>query len=276
MPSPPHFRRLHFSLKDRVVSFLSESFFDNFTYTVRHGLIQGMKRKGGLGFLPAACVSSRGVEPEEEFFRGLNLTGTVVYDIGAFHGIMTLFFARHARAVVSYEPHPLNFRRLQENISLNNLHNVTAFNRGIGDRDSFIELASDPRMPGAASGDPAIVSQIVNSLSQAEKVRISVARLDDEIEQNRLPLPDLIKIDIEGMELSALQGMPNLLQGCRPQLYLEMHGATENDKEQKAAAILDFLARSAYRSILHVESGRAITPSAISIAREGHLFCVAE
>jgi len=60
-------------------------------------------------------------------------------------------------------------------------------------------------------------------------------------------IPPTVKpIDIEGMELSALQGMPNLLETLHPRLYLEMHGATENDKEQNAAAILDFLARRRY------------------------------
>lgn len=275
MPSASNFRHQHFSLKDRVVSFLSEALFDNLTYTVRHGLIQGMKRKGGLGFLPAAFLSGGAHRHEEDFFQSLNLAGKVVFDIGAFHGIMTLFFARQAKAVVSYEPHPANFRRLQENVSLNQLQNVTVFNRGIGDSEILIELACDPRMPGAASGDPAIVSQIRDSIPQTQSIKIAVTRLDDEIERNQLPLPDLVKIDVEGMELSALRGMPQLLAGHRPQLYLEMHGATESDKEEKTAAILGFLTQASYKSILHVETGKAITPSDISIARTGHLFCVA-
>jgi FkbM family methyltransferase len=275
MPSTPNFRRLHFSLKDRVVSFLSEALFENMTYTVRHGLIRGMKRKGGMGFLPAAFLSRPQNQPEEDFLRSLDLAGKVVYDIGAFHGIMTLFFSRQAKAVVAYEPHPANFRRLQENINLNRLGNVTAFNRGIGECEGVIELACDPRMPGAASGDPAIGLQLRNSLPDAQTMRIGVYPLDHEVERHNFPLPDLVKIDIEGMELSALRGMKNLLAAQRPQLYLEMHGATESEKERKAVEILDFLARSGYGSIRHVETGATITRSDTSVARAGHLFCVA-
>ena len=275
MPSTPSFRDLHFSLKDRVVSFLSEALFDNVTYTVRHGLIQGMKRKGGMGFLPAALWSRGAHNAEEEFFRTLDLAGKVVYDIGAFHGIMTLFFARQAKAVVSYEPHPANFRRLQENIGLNRLQNVTAFNRGLGDSETFIELACDPRMPGAASGDPAIVSQVRGSVPQAQIIQIAVTRIDDEIEKHHLPIPDLVKIDIEGMELSALRGMKKLLAAQHPQLFLEMHGATEDEKEQKAKEILEFLSEMGYGSVRHVETGATLTRSDISTARTGHLFCVA-
>ncbi len=276
MPAPPNFRRQHFSLRDRVVSFLSEMFFDNLTYTVRHGLIQGMKRKGGMGFLPAALLPKSAHSPEEEFFRSLDLAGKVVYDIGAFHGIMTLFFARQAKSVVSYEPHPANHQRLLENIRLNHLENVTVFNRGIGDFESYIELACDPRMPGAASGDPAIVSQVRESLAEAQTLKIAVVRLDDEIERHHLPLPDLVKIDIEGMELRAMRGMPNLLASHRPHLYLEMHGATEREKERKAAAIIDFLYLAGYQSLRHVETGMAIKRTDISLARSGHLFCMAD
>jgi len=266
---------MHFSLKDRVVSFLSERLFDHFTYTVRHGLIRGMKRKGGMGFLPAAILPRSGNHPEEEFLRSLDLAGKVVYDIGAFHGIMTLFFARHAKAVVAFEPHPANHRRLLENINLNRLTNVTVFNRGIGDCERSIELACDPRMPGAASGDPAIMSQVRNSLPEAPTIQIAVTRLDDEIEQQGLPLPDLVKIDIEGMELSALRGMPKLLSSHRPRLYLEMHGATEEEKAQKAKEILEFLFQAGYGSVRHVETGTAIARADDSTARTGHLFCIA-
>ncbi len=275
MPSAPNFRRLHFTLEHRVIAFLSEKLFGNLTYTVRHGLIRGMRRKGGFGFLPAVLMSRDQNQSELNFLESLDLSGKVVYDIGAFQGIMTLFFALHARAVITYEPHPDNFRRLMENIGLNHLQNVTAFNRGIADCEGAIEMAWDPRMLGAATGDPSIASQIQGSMPEAPVIKIGVARLDDEIERHRLPPPDLVKIDIEGMELSALKGMKKLLAARRPQLYLEMHGATEEEKERKAKEILEFLTQAGYESVRHVETRMTITPSNISTARTGHLFCTA-
>ena len=71
----------------------TQTLFDRYTYTVRHGLIQGMRRKGGLGWLPPS-VSSQSETKEHEFWKTLDLRGLVVYDIGCFHGILTLFFAR--------------------------------------------------------------------------------------------------------------------------------------------------------------------------------------
>jgi hypothetical protein len=51
-----------------------------------------MKRKGGLGWIPAAFA--RGiVTAEQQFWYGLDLNGMAVYDVGAFQGLLTLFFA---------------------------------------------------------------------------------------------------------------------------------------------------------------------------------------
>src|SRR5580704_10090805 len=94
------FREAHFTWKHRMIAAVSLR--TNFTYTVRHGLAAGMKRRGGLWFLPFG-----GAETEEErFLRQLDLSGKVVYDIGAFEGILSMFFSRRAKQVVAYEPTP--------------------------------------------------------------------------------------------------------------------------------------------------------------------------
>ena len=43
----------HYTLKHRAIAWISTRLFDHATYTVRHGLLKGMKRKGGLGWVPA-------------------------------------------------------------------------------------------------------------------------------------------------------------------------------------------------------------------------------
>jgi len=65
-----------------LVAFVSQRLFGNYTYTIRHGLASGMRRKGGLGFLPV----NSGETAETEFLRKLPLAGKVVYDVGAFEG----------------------------------------------------------------------------------------------------------------------------------------------------------------------------------------------
>ncbi len=145
----------------------------------------------------------------------------------------------------------------------------------LDETETSIELACDPRMPGAASGGPAIVSQLNGPVPAAQSVKVSVTRLGDEIERQQLPFHDLVKIDIEGMELSARRGMSELLATRRPQLYLEMHGATSDERARKAKEILELLFQTGYKSIRHIESGTAITQPGDPTARTGHLFCAA-
>lgn len=70
---------------------------DNVTYTARRGLVKGMIRKGGLGFIPEFIGGDAGNQGENQFLEQLSLDGLVVYDIGAFQGLLTLFFSSRAK-----------------------------------------------------------------------------------------------------------------------------------------------------------------------------------
>jgi FkbM family methyltransferase len=265
--------RLHFSRRHQVVALIS-NLFANTTYTARHGLIKGMKRRGGLGFLPSFLVPTDNQTPELLFLSKLNIKNLVVYDIGAFQGVLSLFFSKSARHVVAYEANPRNFKRVLENIELNGIRNITVRNLAAGDRDGSVALVFDRVMTGAGSCDPRISEQI-KSGQHSESVSVSMVRVDDDIRLHGLPPPQLIKLDIEGAELAALHGLRQTLEQYRPALYIEMHGATEDEKIANARQLVDFLLATGYSQILHVESRCTITSDNASNAREGHIYCTA-
>lgn len=267
-----HFQ--HYSLKHRVVSWFSRNIFDNYTYTVHHGLLRGLKRKGGLGWLPEFMSGS--IETAEiRFWRGLNLDGLTVYDVGAFEGLLSVFFASRARQVVSYEPNPRNHARLLENLRLNGLTNVTVRNMGVGEAPAELQMVWDPSMPGGASLESNTADNLLKTVRSAKTVSISITTLDSDRAALHLPAPDLVKIDIEGWELEALKGARETLTTHHPALYLEMHGETMREKKQKVAAIVAFLNEIGYTEIRHVETDQAITASNSSVASEGHLYAPA-
>src|ERR1700691_1749770 len=78
----------HYTLKHRLVAWISTHLFDTATYAVRHGLLKGMKRKGRLGWIPALLRPGT-ITAEEQFLRGLDLGAITVYDVGAFDGLLT-------------------------------------------------------------------------------------------------------------------------------------------------------------------------------------------
>jgi FkbM family methyltransferase len=219
-----------------------------------------MRRKGGMGWMPVGARTN-----EEMFWGGLPLAGLVIYDVGAYHGVLTLFFASRCSRVISYEPNEINHARLVENIRLNNLENVQVRRLGVGSQRGSGMLHYSPEMAGGGTLDPDARAAI----SQA----IQITTLDHDIAASALPAPDLIKIDIEGWELEALHGARATIDEYHPALFLEMHGETIREKRRKASEIIAFLRVVGYQSILHVETGAAITPENVDLASEGHLYC---
>ena len=74
-------------------------------------------------------------------------------------------------------------------------------------------------------------------------VSVPCLRLDDVIGESDVRL---LKIDVEGFELAALQGAARILQRSRPLLYLE------NDRMEKSRALIEWLWAQQYRLWWHI------------------------
>jgi hypothetical protein len=133
-------------------------------------------------------------------------------------------------------------------------------------------MVGDPLMPGGSSVESKTTGHLLES-GHARVEEIPVVRLDDEIPEAGLPVPDFIKIDIEGWEIEALRGARETLARHKPALFLEMHGETLREKKRKVAEIVEFLESAGYKAIQHVETGTSITRENSSVAMEGHLYC---
>jgi FkbM family methyltransferase len=262
----------HYTLKHQLIAWISTHLFDNATYTVRHGLLKGMKRKGGLGWVPAMFSPGK-MTAEQTFWSGLTFGGMTVYDVGAFHGLLTMFFSSKAKVVICFEPNARNRKRLEENLALNGIRNVEVRKVGVGSRRETLRMVGSPLMPGGASVDGKTVEELLRSGVGTVVEEISVVALDEEIPAAGLPPPDFIKIDIEGWEIEALRGARETLKRYKPGLFLEMHGETLREKKHKVTEIVAMLWEIDYRHILHVETGTMITLENASLAIEGHLYC---
>lgn len=238
-----------------------------YVYTSRSGLTKGLKRKGGLGFL-----SSRSAETEEvKFLREFDFSGKVVYDLGGFHGLMTIFFAKTARQVITYEANPENIMRIYDNVKVNRFDNVLVRNVAVSAEDGVLKLLFDPLLSGAATGDPVICASVMRESSHVQAFSVAMTSLDDDIRRLRLPPPDFIKIDIEGMELKALQGMCETLRTKRPDLYIELHGTTLENKQENAILVMSLLVQFDYE-IVNVETRQTITSGKLT-GCESHIYC---
>jgi FkbM family methyltransferase len=262
----------HYTLKHRVVAWISTRLFDRVTYTVGHGLLKGMKRKGGLGWMPER-FSPGTPTAEQKFWASLNLQGKIAYDVGAFQGLITLLLASRAKKVVAFEPNTRNYKRLMENLALNHIENVEVRKVGVSSKHESRTMVGSPLMPGGSSLDDKVASELLRSGLGTVVEEITLVTLDEEIAAG-LPAPDFIKVDIEGWELEALKGARNTLAVHKPALFLEMHGETLNEKKRKVAELVAFLWEMNYRGIRHIETGTEISPQNSSVAMQGHLHCL--
>ena len=251
----------------RAAGGLSRPLTRHITYTNRSGIAAGLKRKGGLGFLP------RAVTDEERFYLGLNLVGEVVYDIGSYEGIFSMFAARAVGdkgTVIICEPNPWCFQNTRCNLDLNHFGcTIVMENTALGDARSTGKMVQPKREPARSTLNREIAGRIQGS-EEFVTVETRVERLDDLIAERRWPAPDFIKVDTEGMELAVLKGAAATLAETHPELLIELHGTTPENRAANFCAVHRFLTGLGYRvrSLYGKELGEAEMVSYIHCKRE--------
>lgn len=249
------------------------SLLENHVYKARCGLVKGLKRKGGLGFIPKIMEATE----EEKFLANLDLKGQTVFDVGAAYGLFTMFFARavgKGGKVVAFEPNPNLCNKIKENLLLNNFDNVKVKQIALG-RDRKKETLAFPSMiPGVGSIEKHEKTRILRQKG-AKTVEVKVDTVDNLIAAKKLPKPEFIKIDVQGVELDVLVGMSNTIKMCKPKILVEVHSIPYvNWKIKNVQRIVEFLMENGY-SLYHVESGKTINSSNAHIIKEDeHLYCV--
>jgi FkbM family methyltransferase len=163
-------------------------------------------------------------EPElQESIRRLIQPGMVIYDVGANIGYVSLLFAKAVGAsgrVFAFEALPANLERIRANLALNEWAAVTPVGMAVIDAEREVEFLTH------ASG---AMGKAVGSAGRKEEsygVRLPVTgmSLDNYIYTHSGPLPQVVKVDIEGGEVMALPGMRRLLREGKPLVFLELHG----------------------------------------------------
>ena len=153
-------------------------------------------------------------------FLPLDYAGKIVVDVGANIGTHTLEFAKQAKYVFSFEPHPFHFAMLTTNIVLNVHDNVAAFNVALSDQkqDKTMVIFDPQQQNNFGSTELYDPGQ--------EGVKVHTQRLDDMI---KIPV-DLIKIDAEGHEYEVLCGAEKLITQHKPILYVECDRKDQRDR----------------------------------------------
>lgn len=169
----------------------------------------------------------------------------VVYDIGGNTGLWTQLLKSLASAdtiVHAFEPIP-KFQN-QFIYSTKNIPNVFLHKVGLGNerKDTLINLAGDAS--SFYELGPLLTSFFPTVYKTGEE-KVKMERLDDYVAENKLPFPDVMKLDIEGYEIEALKGGAKCMAHCK-YLILEVSFVERHIGQPLFPELVYFLAQNGF------------------------------
>ncbi len=165
---------------------------------------------GDMGDLAPALVST-GIYHKQmtKVVKSIITKGMVCLDIGANIGYFTLIMARLVGGgkIFAFEPEPYNFDLLVKNITINGYHNITPIQKAISNKNGRAKLFLDRVNPGSHS----LARQGQNTHTFGRDiVEVEVQTLDSFFRDYNGKI-DFVKMDVEGAELTVLEGMENII-----------------------------------------------------------------
>lgn len=168
-------------------------------------------------------------------------------DCGANIGVHTVEWARHMHdwgEVIAIEAQERIFYALAGNLSLNNCFNARAIWAAVGGKPGHIAVPQPdyfkPSSFGSLELRPSGSNEFIGQAISHDPAHTQQTRMVT-IDELRLPRLDLLKLDIEGMEVEALQGARQSIAANHPLLLIEH---IKSDRQ----ALEGFLQQQGYRS----------------------------
>jgi FkbM family methyltransferase len=155
---------------------------------------------------------------------------SVFWDIGANIGLFSLYAAaiHPTSKILAFEPAAHNYASLCENILINKFENIRPYSIALGmDQICFVDLYLSKMEAGSAIHNIGKSSPWSISDSVFKQPCVSVS-IDELIEKHGFPQPTIIKIDVDGAEISILKTASTALKNVNTLLVeLDAHDEVE-------------------------------------------------
>jgi len=152
----------------------------------------------------------------------------IVVDVGANIGVHTVHFASFARLgrVICFEPARSTFMYLLRNVE--HLANVIPLNFALSDTtgvQTFFVAADNAYSGLKDTGREPILRQESVACFRGDEILLSL------IQNQRV---DLVKIDVEGLEMQVLNGMKEFIVRHRPVIFCEIFGGQQSNADPQS------------------------------------------
>ncbi len=219
-----------------------------FAYHLKKGLVE---INGQAYHIPRELLSvyslrrANTYEPDHvAFLRKWLQPGDVVVDVGANIGLLTVEAARQVAPggrVYAFEPNPYVFSSLVNMVRLNGEQEVViSLPVALSDKQTLTEffVSRDPSPTMAKSG--------FSGQSGDVKVWVLADQLDAQL--GKLERCTLIKIDVEGAEVTVLNGAHKFFDLHSPIVSIEVHGLYFKNPREVAEPVFAFFADRGYQA----------------------------
>ncbi|MGB7537158.1 MAG: FkbM family methyltransferase [Anaerolineales bacterium] len=187
-----------------------DSFFQIINYPPLAAEIDGVRLRGFLRHRSILEEFARGTYEitTRSLFRELLPSADVFVDAGAHIGLFSVMAGRYGKpglTVYSFEPDPYNQRAFRWNTTFNRCRNVNLFPGAVSDKNGIARLLIS---------DGTIGSSLVlgrTRIGGTHFLEVDTYALDAVL-KDTAPKSILFKLDIEGAEIQALQGMAATLR----------------------------------------------------------------
>lgn len=203
----------------------------------------------------AAHLIGGGTDTNRRVFVNLIQSGDIVLEVGANVGNYTMLFSRLAGRngqVHAFEPVSANFNELTSRLKSSGGSNVTLRHMGVGNSNAKRNImipANDPQQASFARHSK-------GSWSTAPKIlyeEVCVASIDEYLRSNCIERLNFMKIDVEGAEMTVIEGGLESLRRFKPILHLEINPDWLRDHDATAAVLAEVLGSLDYTFIYKIE-----------------------
>jgi len=181
-------------------------------------------------------------------FHALSLVltrGEIVYDVGASFGVMSALIGSligPSGRVFSFEPNLSTAARASELFRCNGVScTLQTFCVGDVSRETVVFYAVNGFRSVASTRNP----EILKFHPDGERIEVPMISLDDFCRSGN-PAPGCLKIDVEGSEYLAVNGMKTIMREHHPDMVIETHAVEIDGIGGSLRALTDALAAEGY------------------------------
>ena len=188
-------------------------------------------------------------------------------NIGCHIGTVSLPISKYIEKVTAIEAFPPTFEHLKENIKINKINNVDAFNCAVGNKSEKIYFfdSENTRIKDNSGGmhvltEKDILNNVLSANIHSKKYSNEMCKLDDLNIKNF----DIMLVDIEGKEYEMLIGGRDKIVKYKPILIIEIWNDQKRNLEKMSISnkeVVNYILKLGYRLLNQIGDNYIFFPN---------------